>query len=443
MRMFRTKRSVQNQMPYRTLALLVLSFCLFACQNKTLAESEPAAGSIVQVIKTDEGWQLTCNNEPYFVKGAGGTEHFEVLVKAGGNSVRTWGVEQAEAIFDQAHEMGLSVTVGIWFGHERHGFDYSDKQAVARQKELALQFIRKYKDHPAVLMWSLGNEAEGEGNNPLIWQAINDAAKAAKQIDPNHPVMTVTAEAAANKIENLKKYCPDVDILGINCYGGFPSLAQRLADAGLDRPYIVAEYGPLGQWEVSQTPWGAPNEQTSTEKAKFCSDGYRSTILNDRRNCLGGYLFHWGSKQEVTPTWYGVFIRDTNETTEVVDAVSKYWTGNWPKNRAPSIKPIEFKSVDTNAIKKNAICHASVRANDPDKDTLTYEWVIQSESTDRRTGGDEEAVPPAHPELIQATRGATVTFRAPAEAGAYRLYVYVRDNQGHAATANSPFQVTD
>ncbi len=113
MRTFRTKRSVQNQMHYRTLALLVLSFCLLACHNNTLAESEQTTGSVVQVIKTDEGWQLTRNDEPYFVKGAGGTEHFEVLVKAGGNSVRTWGVEQAEEILDKAHEMGLN----------RHGRD--------------------------------------------------------------------------------------------------------------------------------------------------------------------------------------------------------------------------------------------------------------------------------------------------------------------------------
>ena len=35
--------------------------------------------------------------------------------------------------FDEAYELGLTVSVGIWLGHERHGFDYDDADAVRRQ----------------------------------------------------------------------------------------------------------------------------------------------------------------------------------------------------------------------------------------------------------------------------------------------------------------------
>jgi hypothetical protein len=53
---------------------------------------------------------------------------------------------------------------------------------------------------------------EGDGNDPRVWQAVNDVAKMIKAIDPNHPTMTVIAEIGGNKIANFKRYCPDVDI---------------------------------------------------------------------------------------------------------------------------------------------------------------------------------------------------------------------------------------
>jgi hypothetical protein len=34
-----------------------------------------------------------------------------------------------------------------------------------------------------------------------------------------------------------------------------------------------------------------------------------------------------------------------------------------------------------------------------------------------------------------------VSVTAPAKPGVYRLYVWVKDGKGHAATANQPFEV--
>jgi hypothetical protein len=44
----------------------------------------------------------------------------------GANSFRTWGADNLEAQLDEAHRLGLAVTVGIWLGHERHGFNYNN-----------------------------------------------------------------------------------------------------------------------------------------------------------------------------------------------------------------------------------------------------------------------------------------------------------------------------
>ena len=45
-------------------------------------------------------WQLLVNNEPYYIKGAGGHEYLDELVKAGGTTIRTWSTEDADKILD-------------------------------------------------------------------------------------------------------------------------------------------------------------------------------------------------------------------------------------------------------------------------------------------------------------------------------------------------------
>lgn len=420
--------------------LLLGLFLSIGCA--TQAQAEEADPSVVRVIKQGNRWVMQRNGEPFFIKGGGGHRHLDTMAELGGNAVRTWGAENASQLLDEAHTHGITVTVGIWLGHERHGFNYADKAAVAAQLETARGFVEQYKDHPALLMWALGNEMEGgDGANPLIWQAINDMAKMVKQVDPNHPTMTVIAEIGGQKLPNFKQYCPDIDVLGINSYGGLPSLGERTAEAGLDRPYVVTEFGPLGQWETTKTPWGVPYEQNSSEKAKFCAEGYTKSIQGQPGRCLGGYVFNWGTKQEVTPTWYSLFLKDTHETTETVDVISKFWTGDWPANRAPQIMAATIQNADPAHIKAGQPYTAHAQATDPDSDPLTYEWIVQSETTDRQSGGDHEQTPPTHPELTPNNGQPTIQFTAPTKPGPYRLFVYIRDNQGHAATANIPFLV--
>ena len=87
----------------------------------------------VELQKTEQGWQLLRGGEPYLIRGAGGTHSLEQLAAAGANSIRTWdaenvrGEDDVDVILDEAHALGLTVTVGIWLAHERHGFDYNDK----------------------------------------------------------------------------------------------------------------------------------------------------------------------------------------------------------------------------------------------------------------------------------------------------------------------------
>ena len=169
-------------------ALCIALWGLVGSHDRVMAQSK------VELLKNEDGFQLLRNGKPYSIKGVGGQTRLEMLAKLGGNSIRTWSADGIEKVLDQAHELGLTVSVGFWLGHERHGFNYQDQESVLRQHEKVLAIVRKVKDHPAVLLWSIGNEAEGSGNNPAVWYAINHIARDVKKIDPNHPTMTVIAE---------------------------------------------------------------------------------------------------------------------------------------------------------------------------------------------------------------------------------------------------------
>jgi hypothetical protein len=393
------------------------------------------------VRHTDKGFELVRNGQPYFIRGGGGHRYLETLQAAGANSIRTWGEDDLEPLLDRAQQLGLTVTIGIWLMQERQGFNYSDAHAVQGELEKTRRFIRRYRNHPALLMWGLGNEMEGNGENPLIWRAVNAIAKMAKEEDPNHPTITVVAEIGANsnKAKHFMELCPDVDILGINSYAGCASLAIRLQRAGFNRPYVVTEFGSAGPWEAAKTEWKAPIEPTSTRKAEYYLTNYQAAVGSQAGKCLGSYAFFWGDKIEATPTWFGMLL-PSGERLAAVDTMTYVWTGKWPAHRAPALTGLET-SIGDRPLAPGEPFTADIAATDSDGGPLTAHWEVRSEISDRKTGGDPEAPPFAHPESFVEMKGLHGSFRAPQIPGAYRLFVYVYDSRGEAATANLPFLV--
>jgi hypothetical protein len=55
----------------------------------------------VEITKTSTGnYQLLRGGKPFYVKGAGGDVFMDKTVAAGGNSIRLWGAENAQAVLD-------------------------------------------------------------------------------------------------------------------------------------------------------------------------------------------------------------------------------------------------------------------------------------------------------------------------------------------------------
>ena len=123
-------------------------------------ESARRPGGAVQVKALGSGYQLYRNGKPYVVKGASvvDMDMLRAIKAAGGNSIRLYDTHNAGPILDSAHKLGLTVTLGLKLKQARREMDYGDDAAVARQFAELKKEVLRYKDHPALLMWAIGNE---------------------------------------------------------------------------------------------------------------------------------------------------------------------------------------------------------------------------------------------------------------------------------------------
>jgi len=431
--------------------VLITALCVWFNPSSHASGQQPQAGGAIPVVITEEEgrYQLIRGGQPYVIHGAGMeySRYFEALVSHGGNSLRTWSTSNpawtAQQTLDEAAQHGVTVSLCIEIARERHGFDYDDEQAVAAQMEYARGEVLKYKDHPALLTWVIGNEANYAFKNPKVFDAINDISKMIHEVDPNHPTTTALAGFNAELAGLIDARASDLDFLSIQMYGDIVNLPRYIDETGFDKPYFVTEWGAIGHWEVAKTSWGAPVEQNSSAKAANYLKSYQVAIASDPDQAIGSYVFLWGQKQERTPTWYGMFLSDGTET-ETIDVMHYIWNGTWPDNRSPQIEEMlldsrsAYQDVIVNAGKR---LDAGVIASDPDGDTLEYRWELMRESAATQEGGDREELPEFFPNLIDGTEQNKVVVTAPAEKGAYRLFVYVYDGAGHAGHANIPFLV--
>ena len=436
---------------YITLIIFVfiLSGCEFDTKQKNMIESKDLPVKVT-LQNTDGKFELRVNNVPFYIKGAGlefGT--IPALAKHNGNSFRTWrtnnGRQSGQEVLDEAHKNGLMVLMGIEVARERHGFDYDDTIAVKEQFERIKAEILELKDHPALLMWDIGNELNLRYTNPKVWDAVNEISEMIHKVDTNHLTTTSLSGISKQEVDYINERASDLDLLSFQMYGKLAELPKMVKESGWDGAYMVTEWGPTGHWEVPKTKWGVPIEENSTLKAAGYLERYKAAIEADSMYCIGSYVFLWGQKQERTPTWYGVFLENGSET-ETVDVMHYLWNENtWPENRTPQIKEFTLDAktaYESVVLEQGKEYTALVKIHDFDKDTISYKWEILAESTDLKDGGDYESRPETiKVESIQNEEG-LLRFRAP-KSGQYRLFVYANDGKQHCATANIPFLVKD
>ena len=429
----------------RYLLFISTILCLMtACSTELDAANAPVK---VEIQKTEAGYRLLRGGEPYAVRGAGmAIDDIERFAASGGNSIRNWSTMQAgqdtEALLDSAHAHGVTVALGLPMKPERHGFDYNNPEAVAGQLERLQGEVLKYRHHPALLVWVIGNELNHSYEDPRVYDAVNDVAKMIRELDPYHPTTTTTSGFKPDVNAEIVARAPALDFISFQMYGSLFRFTERLAETGFDAPFMVTEWGTIGYWETEKTDWGTPIEVHSSEKADTFLIAYRDILAPLDGQLLGSYAFYWGQKQERTPTWFGMLTEEGN-LTEAVDAMQYSWTGEWPQNRTPRVAAmlLDGKSArDSVRLLADQTYEATINAFDPDGDALTYRWELKPESTATSGGGDYEEPLPTLEGLLSDPGAATTELKSPAP-GKYRLFAYAFDKHERVAHANIPFLV--
>jgi beta-galactosidase len=193
--------------------------------------------------------QLLVNGVPIYLKGTNMHEHHDVeghvvdeatilkdirVMKSHNiNAVRTSHYPQQELWYEMCDKYGLYLIDEADI--ESHGTGYNKDVTLADKPEWAAahldrmqRMVERDKNHPSVIIWSMGNEA-GDGHNFL------NGYKWIKQRDMTRPVQYERAEKETNTTErHTDIVCP--------MYAGIDQIEAYAKDPKNDRPLILCEY---------------------------------------------------------------------------------------------------------------------------------------------------------------------------------------------------------
>ena len=396
-------------------------------------------------------WTFLIEGKSFEVKGAtfgydkdvnNYEKHFQELNNLGVNTIRTWGTgEHTRKLLDVAHKYNIKVMLGIWMRHGKPGmeaddsFDYvNDSIGKETMYKNTLSIVEKYKNHPAILTWGVGNEVylnmATDKEKIAYSKLLERICFQIKKIDENHPVTSV--EAWTFGVDWWLKYVPSIDIFGINTYGaGANILPQELAKKGVKKPYVITEFGVRGEWEIKKDKNGVIPEPTDQEKYDAIVKGY-SEWIKPKPNCLGVYVFHYANDNRHVAPWLLTHFKSM--TRPQYWAIREAYTGKKPINNVPIIK--SFQLLENN-IKSETWVAVKLDAIDIENEALTISFYY-NQRTGSRKRKDQLVKLQSRGNLSEG-----IEIKLPKENGGIRVYAVVSDTYNNAGIATTSISVID
>ncbi len=411
----------------------------------------PAPGGAVKVTGSRGSWQLTVAGQPYTIKGltwgppaADAPTYLPDVRSMGVNTLRTWGTDSStKPLLDAAAAQGIKVINGFWLqpggGPGAGGcVDYvTDTTYKNSMLDEFAQWVDTYKSHPATLMWNVGNEsvlglqncyggAGLEAQRDAYTSFVNDVAKKIHAIDPDHPVTSTDAWTGAWPY--YKRNAPGLDLYAVNSYANLCKVRQDWIDGGYDKPYIITEGGPAGEWEVPDDVNGIPDEPTDVQKA----DGYTRAwgcVTGHAGVALGATLFHYGREHDFGGVWFNLVPDGLKRLSYY--AVKKAYTGSAGGNTPPVITNMAVSPASAAPAGREFTVHADIR--DPDGDPITSRIYLSGNYAD----GDKRLVEARW----RSTGNGTFAVTAPAKLGVWKVYIQAEDGRGNAGIETESVRV--
>ena len=126
---------------------------------------------------------------------------------------------------------------GLWLlGHAWYQSGYQ-----TYYKPQVLYLVNRFRDHPAVFAWQLGNEIRDIGYGSTFLAFCHDMAAAIRAVDPNHMISIGLIGAWHAQTDALQLYQP-FDFVSSHNYNGGGDDDTWIA-VQLNKPYVVDEAG--------------------------------------------------------------------------------------------------------------------------------------------------------------------------------------------------------
>jgi len=253
--------------------------------------------SIPPTAITISGRQLQLNETPYSIKGicyhpvpkgsdkrdfGNLTQDLVLMKEAGINTIRVYEPIVNKEVLDEIAASGIKVIIS--FGYNQNG-QYDILSGTYKD------YVLKYKDHKAILIWELGNEynyhPEWFKGDIMNWYvAMNNAALEIQKLDKKHPVSTAHGELPK---PDVLAACPAIDIWGMNVYRwDNPKEIFKQWETISSKPMYLSEAGGDSYMAIAKNGY----VKGSNEKAQADANAKILESVFDNKNlCLGVTLF--------------------------------------------------------------------------------------------------------------------------------------------------------
>ena len=403
----------------------------------------------VHIIKEQNSFQLIRNGKPFYIKGASGKSYIKELSEAGGNTLRLYDTINLQKILDEATKYNIAVIVDIPLPRFNNYVNfYSDTEFKKVTKIKVKNLIYKYKNHPSLLMWNIGNELTYplpiNNKRKKFINFFNELIDLIHEEDKNHPVSTTLEGPFMKQAFKINRFSPNIDLIGYNVFSMIEKVKlnqNKLSYITSTVPYFISEWGVNGPWEASKNNWMAILEQPSTEKGAEYKDVYNKYIKTDNQ-CLGSLAFYWGYKEEGTPTWFNIFDK-SGKKSQSYYSLKEVWSDSLFNNIGPPlIEEIKINGKSDNNLVFNVAENvmAEILINPINGQELEFKWEIY-ESGWKNKGWKLNNELNAFVFQKNAINTSKVKIIMPKKEGAYRIFVYVYDVHNNFASANIPFYI--
>jgi len=201
----------------------------------------------------------------------------ELMAAAGINAVRTYEPITDREVLDVFHRKGIHVLNTIYIEGDA-------------EPDSVVPLVKSLKDHPAILMWVIGNE----WNFNMLYSdmtpedassRVQEVARLVKKVDPLHLVATVYGMVPGSEEIDAQS---DIDVWGINVYSGL-TFGPLFADweARSTKPMFLAEFGA----DAFNANTGEEDEEDQAKATRALFSEMLDNSVQSGGTCLGGFIF--------------------------------------------------------------------------------------------------------------------------------------------------------